>query len=127
MFAGNLTYAVYVMTTSNINCKYFTTFFNVRKGHSKQFIIIGAIKLVKHYFRNVPFVYSLIFSKHGNKRYCRTPRTFFGDVSVKCRRYKRSKALLNEIKHRNQTYIFIFKNFRKKSETTYDSTVLCYC
>jgi len=29
------------MTTSNINCKYFTTFFNVRKGQKAQFIIIG--------------------------------------------------------------------------------------
>jgi len=41
MFARNSTYAVYVMTTSNINCKYFTTFFNGRKGQREQFIIIG--------------------------------------------------------------------------------------
>ena len=40
MFARNSTYAVYVMTTSNINCKDLTKVFNVRKSLREQFSII---------------------------------------------------------------------------------------
>jgi len=110
---SNSTHELYIITTSNINCKFFGTFFNARKGLRQQFIIIGN-KVGRTSFQKRSICLQSFFCKHGDKGYCRRPRTFFGDASVICRRCKRSKAFLNELKHRNQANIFTLKTFIKK-------------